>query len=71
MLDELKESLRDYEANSLYDFNDEENETNFYREKEGLTRDIVEKISREKEDPDWMREFRLKCLDIYNEMDGY
>ena len=69
MLDELKESLRDYEANSLYDFNDEENETNFYREKEGLTRDIVEKISREKEDPEWMREFRLKCLDIYNEMD--
>ncbi|WP_035799561.1 Fe-S cluster assembly protein SufB [Butyrivibrio sp. NC3005] len=68
MLDELKESLRDYEANSLYDFKDEENETNFYREKEGLTRDIVEKISREKEDPDWMREFRLKCLDIYNEM---
>ncbi len=69
MLDELKESLRDYEANSLYDFKDEENETNFYREKEGLTRDIVEKISREKEDPEWMREFRLKCLDIYNEMD--
>jgi Fe-S cluster assembly protein SufB len=32
----------------------------------GLTREIVETISREKNDPDWMREFRLKSLEIYN-----
>ena len=32
----------------------------------GLTAEIVEQISKEKHDPDWMREFRLKALDIYN-----
>ena len=37
--------------------------------KEGLTRDIVEQISDEKNDPQWMREFRLKCLDLYNKME--
>ena len=32
----------------------------------GLTPEIVETISREKNDPDWMREFRLKSLAVYN-----
>ncbi len=52
---------------SLYDFKDDES-TGFYRMQEGLTADIVEKISEEKNDPDWMRQFRLHCLDLYNEM---
>lgn len=51
---------------SLYDFKDDE--TGFYRMKEGLTADIVEQISEEKHDPKWMHDFRLKCLKIYNEM---
>ena len=50
---------------SLYDFRDDESE-GFYRMEEGLSADIVEQISEEKHDPDWMRAFRLKCLDIYN-----
>ena len=29
---------------------------------------MVEKISREKHDPEWMLEFRLKSLDIYNKL---
>ena len=49
---------------SLYDFRNEDKDA--YRIEQGLTRDIVEQISREKHDPDWMREFRLKSLDIYN-----
>lgn len=49
---------------SLYDFRNEDKDA--YRIQQGLTRDIVEQISREKHDPDWMREFRLKSLDIYN-----
>jgi Fe-S cluster assembly protein SufB len=53
---------------SLYDFRDDESK-DFYRMKEGLTRDIVEQISDEKNDPRWMREFRLKCLDLYNKME--
>ncbi len=50
---------------SLYDFIDDE--TDFYKVDEGLTEDIVIKISEEKNDPDWMREFRLKSLKLYNE----
>lgn len=34
----------------------------------GLTPAIVEKISEEKHDPEWMRIFRLKSLQIYNQM---
>lgn len=34
----------------------------------GLTPEIIETISHEKNDPDWMREFRLKSLEIYNSM---
>ncbi len=51
---------------SLYDFRYEEKD--FYRVKEGLTEDIVLEISKEKHDPLWMREFRLKSLKIYNEL---
>jgi Fe-S cluster assembly protein SufB len=49
---------------SIYDFRDESKDS--YRIESGLTAEIVEKISQEKHDPDWMREFRLKALDIYN-----
>ena len=49
---------------SLYDFRNEDKDA--YRIEEGLTREIVEQISREKHDPEWMREFRLKSLEIYN-----
>ena len=49
---------------SLYDFRNEDKDA--YRISEGLTREIVEQISREKHDPEWMREFRLKSLEISN-----
>ena len=51
---------------SLYDFRNEDKDA--YRIQEGLTQDIVEEISRGKHDPEWMREFRLKSLDIYNDL---
>ena len=51
---------------SVYDIKNEENDS--YRIKQGLTPEIVEKISEEKHDPAWMREFRLKSLEIYNNM---
>ncbi|MGN0739419.1 MAG: Fe-S cluster assembly protein SufB [Treponema sp.] len=52
---------------SMYDFRYEENE-DFFRIKSGLTPDIVETLSKEKGDPEWMREFRLNSLKIYNEL---
>ncbi len=50
---------------SLYDFRYEDADS--YKVKEGLTEDIVNQISAEKGDPEWMREFRLRALKIYNE----
>ena len=54
--------------NDFYDFRYEEDEENFYRIESGLNPEIVEKISDEKEDPQWMREFRLKSLQMYNQL---
>ena len=52
---------------SIYDFKNEDKDA--YRIKEGLTADIVRQISEEKNDPEWMAKFRLKALEIYNDMD--
>ena len=49
---------------SVYDIRDEEKDA--YRIEEGLTPAIIDKISEEKHDPEWMHQFRLKALDIYN-----
>ena len=52
----------------FYDFRYEETEENTYRLENGLTPEIVSKISEEKGDPQWMREFRLKSLETYNKL---
>ena len=54
---------------SLYDFRYEEKDSDFYKIKEGLTPEIVEEISDKKNDPQWMRDFRLKALEIYHKTD--
>ena len=51
---------------SVYDIKDKVNAA--FEVNSGLTAEIVEKISEEKHDPEWMREFRLKALDTYNRM---
>lgn len=39
-----------------------------YEVQSGLTPDIVRAISKEKNDPPWMLDFRLKALETYNQM---
>lgn len=51
---------------SMYDFRNEDADA--YRLKEGLNEEIVLQISKEKNDPDWMRDLRLKSLALYNQM---
>ncbi len=51
---------------SLYDFKYEEKEEDFYKVRQGLDKSIVERISEEKNDPQWMKEFRLKSLEFFN-----
>ncbi len=52
---------------SIYDFRDDESE--FYKIQEGLTPEIVKQISKEKHDPDWMLDFRLHALEVYNQLE--
>lgn len=40
-----------------------------YKTERGLTPEIVRDISRQKNEPSWMREFRLQSLDIYYQLD--
>ena len=51
---------------SLYDFRYEEKDEEFYKIRAGLDDSIVEKLSADKEDPEWMKEFRLKSLHLFN-----
>src|SRR6201747_3107529 len=46
-----------------YGFHDAENY--LYKAPKGLNREIVEKISEFKSEPQWMRDFRLKALDYF------
>jgi Fe-S cluster assembly protein SufB len=48
---------------SRYDFKDPE--TFVFRSQKGLTRSTVEEISRMKNEPEWMRNFRLKAYDYF------
>ena len=60
-----KTYVEDVDRN-MYDFRNDEKDA--YRIKNGLTEDIVEKISEEKHDPEWMHDFRLNSLKVYHEM---
>jgi Fe-S cluster assembly protein SufB len=57
----LKDLGSDY--TERYGFHDAENY--LYKAPKGLTREIVEKISELKDEPEWMRAFRLKALDYF------
>ena len=47
-------------SRSVYDIRNEEKDV--YRVDEGLTEAIVSQISKEKNDPAWMQNFRLDCI---------
>ena len=51
---------------SIYDIRDRE--TGSWKVDAGLTEDIINQIADEKNDPDWMRAFRLECLKVYHSL---
>ncbi|MBQ5335445.1 MAG: Fe-S cluster assembly protein SufB [Oscillospiraceae bacterium] len=51
---------------SRYDFRYGEDAADFLSS--GITPEIICEISQEKNDPDWMREFRLKSLEVFSRM---
>ncbi|MDF2723925.1 MAG: Fe-S cluster assembly protein SufB, partial [Paenibacillus sp.] len=54
--------LEDYK----YGFRDEHQSV--FRSEKGLTKEIVMEISKMKNEPQWMLDFRLKSLDQFNKM---
>ncbi len=52
---------------NIYDIKNKDNYD--YKIKKGLNREIIEEISAQKKDPDWMLEIRLKALEIYNQLE--
>src|SRR3954463_371178 len=55
-----QELTKDYK----YGFSDPEQ--SFFKSKRGLDREVVEQISAYKKEPEWMLQFRLRALDIFN-----
>ena len=66
MADKEKTFVEDVDR-SLYDFRNVDEDV--YKVAEGLTPEIVEQISKEKNDPEWMKEHRLASLEIYNNLE--
>ena len=49
-VNDINRNIYDIKNKDEYDF----------KMKKGLTKEIIEEISKQKNDPDWMKEFRLK-----------
>jgi Fe-S cluster assembly protein SufB len=64
-MDKKKTVIEDIDR-GLYDIKNEDHYR--YKASKGLTSQIVLDISKEKNDPEWMREFRLRSLEIYNQI---
>lgn len=61
-----KEMLPDTEYK--YGFHDED--VSLYNTGKGLTREVVEEISRIKNEPDWMLEYRLKAFETFEKLEN-
>lgn len=57
-LDELNTNIYDFKNADNYEF----------KIKKGLNREIVEEISRQKNEPQWVLDIRLKALEAYNKL---
>lgn len=58
-VEDINRNIYDVKNEDIYEF----------KMQKGLSREIVEEISRQKEEPDWMLEIRLKALETYNKLE--
>lgn len=66
-MEEKKKTYIEEVDRGVYDI---KNEDNFeFKAKKGLTKEIILSISEQKREPEWMRERRLKALEVYNSLD--
>ena len=61
-----KSKVKDIDRN-IYDIKNKDEYD--FKVKKGLTKEIIEEISEQKNDPQWMREFRLNALEVYNKLE--
>lgn len=52
---------------NIYDIKNEDEFS--FKMKKGLNKEIIEELSKQKNDPDWMKEIRLKALEEYEKLD--
>ncbi|NLY45993.1 MAG: Fe-S cluster assembly protein SufB [Tissierella sp.] len=64
-MERKKTNIEDIDR-GIYDIKDEF--TYKYKSDHGLSREVILEISKEKNEPQWMTDFRLKSLEIYNSM---
>ncbi len=64
-MEKTKTYIEDIER-TLYDIKNEDRSV--YKSQSGLTEDVVRDISKQKNDPQWMLEHRLKSLEVYNSL---
>src|SRR5579859_2356642 len=57
-------TIQDVQSEYQFGFHDPENY--IFKSGRGLTREVVEQISEMKDEPEWMRKFRLKSLEYFN-----
>jgi len=63
-MEKKKTNVKDIDRR-IYDI---KNELNYsFKTDSGLTKDIILDISKQKNEPEWMRDFRLKSLEIYSQ----
>ena len=58
-IDEINRNIYDIKNQDDYEF----------KMQKGLNREIVEEISKRKNEPDWMLEIRLKALETYEKLE--
>ena len=58
-LEEINRNIYDIKNKDEYD----------YKIQKGLTSEIITEISKQKNDPEWMKEFRLKALEVYEKLE--
>ena len=58
-LEEINRNIYDIKNKDEYDF----------KIKKGLTPEIIKELSKQKNDPEWMKDFRLKALEVYEKLE--
>ena len=66
----MKTDVNKFKDDNLQNIYDTKTNNKTLKKEYGLTKEIIEKISKEKEEPEWILDIRLKALDMYYKLDN-